>query len=191
MSDHVSEILVKSVENNMTEEEVKEEEPNEEPNEEQKEDKQDESKSINKVEVIEEKVIKVKYSLNKVKNLAVAKANASRPVKIEKIDVDDANIRYLMNSGLYLHVKEDMMEYKKGGKETSENGEITIEVVKNTAVEDKEENNPETQIKMQVTNNKTNEKTKVVVKLYHTNQSIHLQGGRRMGKVTSTLLLAD
>ena len=44
---------------------------------------------------------------------------------------------------------------------------------------------------MLVNNNKTQEKTNVVIKLYHTNQSIHLQGGKRMGKVTSTSLMGD
>ena len=62
---------------------------------------------------------------------------------------------------------------------------------KNSAVEDIDENNPETQIKMLVTNNKTEEKTNVVIKLYHTNQSIHLQGGRRIGNVASTSLMGD
>ena len=137
MSDHVSEILVKSVENNMTEEEVKEEEPND--------DVDSKIKAIDKVEDAKIAVIKVKYSLNKVKNLTVAKINALRPVKIKKLNVDDQNIRYEMNSGLYLHIKEDMMQYKKGGKETSTNEEITMEVCKNSAVEDKNENNPETQ----------------------------------------------
>ena len=84
-----------------------------------------------------------------------------------------------------------MTKYKKGETETSENGEASFEVEKNSAVEDKLENNPETQIKMLITNNKTKEVSNVVVKLYHTNQSIHLQEGKRMGKDTSTSLLAD
>ena len=44
---------------------------------------------------------------------------------------------------------------------------------------------------MSVTNNISKEKTNVVIKMYHTNQSVHLQGGKRMGNVTSTSLLAD
>ena len=125
--------------------------------------------------------IQVKYSLNKVKNLDVAKVNASRPIKIERLTSNDTNIRYEMNSGQYLHIKEEMRKYKKGETETTVNGEVTFKVEKNSAVEDVDENNPETQIKMLVTNNKTEENTTVVIKLYHSNQSIHLQGGRSMG----------
>ena len=179
--------LVKSVDRNLEDDKNESEGKKEESNE----DVEAKIKATNKVEEEKVNVIKVKYSLNKVKNLAVAKTNSSRPVKIEKLVIDDQNIKYEMNSGLYLHVKEDMMQYKNGAKETSTNEEITIEVCKNSAVEDKDENNPETQIKMSVTNNKTNETTKVVLKLYHTNQSIHLQGGRRMGNVTSTSLMAE
>ena len=84
-----------------------------------------------------------------------------------------------------------MIQYRKGQSETSHNGEVTITVEKNSAVEDVDQNNPETQVKMSVKSNNTNETTKVVIKMYHTNQSIHLQGGRRMGKGTSTSLLAD
>ena len=84
-----------------------------------------------------------------------------------------------------------MKMYKKYDVETSEDGNVTIKVEKNSTVEDTEDNNPESQIKMMITNNKSKEKSSVVIKLYHTNQSIHLQGGRRMGNVTSTSLLAD
>ena len=135
--------------------------------------------------------IKVKYSLNKVKNLDVAKTNAGRPIKLARMVTDDTNLRYEMNSGQYLHIKEDMIKYQKTQTETTQNGEVTITVEKNSALEDLEENNPETQIKMSVLNNKTEERTNVVIKLYHTNQSIHLQGGKRMGNVTSTSLVAD
>ena len=144
---------------------------------------------INKEEDVSK--IKVKYALNKVKNLEVAKLNAERPIKISRFITDDQNIRYEINSGQYLHIKEEMNRYRKTESETSENGEVTITVERNSSVEDTDQNNPETQIKMSVTNNNTNETTKVVIKMYHTNQSIHLQGGRRMGKVTSTMLLAD
>ena len=82
-----------------------------------------------------------------------------------------------------------MKKYKKDDVETSEF--LTFKVEKNTSVIDNLRNNPETQIKCIVNNKKTNEDTNVVIKLYHTNQSIHFQGGRRMGKVTSTSLMAD
>ena len=136
-------------------------------------------------------IIKVKYALNKLKNLEVAQTNASRTIKIARLVTDDQNLRYEMNSRQYLDIKEDMLKYRLAQTETIHNGEVTITVEKTSAVEDQEDNNPETQIKMRVTNNSTNEDTNVVVKMYHTNQSIHLQGGRRMGKVTSTSLVAD
>ena len=135
--------------------------------------------------------IQVKYVLNKVKNLETAKINAARPVRIERFTTNDTNTRYEMNSGQYLYVKEEMKNYKKGETETTENGEYSFKVEKNSVVDDKNKNNPETQIKLLITNNKTQETSNFVVKLYHTNQSIHLQGGRRMGKVTSTSLMAD
>ena len=138
------------------------------------------SSDYNKVEEVNK--LKVNYSLNKVKNLEVAKSNAERPIKISRFVTDDQNIRYEMNSGQYLHIKEEMIQYTKGQSEFSDNGEVTISVEKNSAVEDSNQNNPETQIKMTVTNNKINETTKVVIKLYHTNQSIHLKGGKRMGE---------
>ena len=82
-----------------------------------------------------------------------------------------------------------MMKVKQGDTEHTE--AIKTDVEKNTAVIDNVRNNPETQIKMIVTNKKKNEVTKVVMKFYHTNQSIHLQGGKRMGMMTSTSFLAD
>ena len=135
--------------------------------------------------------IKVKYCLNKIKNLAEAKANASRPINVKRLTTNDTNIRYEFNSGQYLHIKDELKRYKKEDTETSEDGNVTIKVEKNSAVEDREENYPESQIKMLIINNKTKEKTSVVIKLYHTNQSIHLQGGRRMGQITSASLLAE
>ena len=135
--------------------------------------------------------IKVNYSLNKIKNLDVAKVNAVRPIKLARLVTDDLNLRYELNSGQYLHIKAEVMKFSKTETETSDDGKVTITVVKNSAVEDRDENNPETQVKMSVINNVTKENTNVVIKMYHTNQSIHLQGGKRMGMVTSTSLLAD
>ena len=80
--------------------------------------------------------------MNKVKNLEAAKVNASRPTKIERMTINDTNIRYEMNSGQYLHLKEEMRKYKKGESETSETSEVTFKVEKNSAVEDINENNP-------------------------------------------------
>ena len=121
----------------------------------------------------------------------MTKANAARPIKIERLITNDTNTRYELNSGQYLHLKEEIMKYRKGQEELSENGEYTFRVEKPTLVTDNQENNPESQIKMSVTNTSTKDKTNIVVKMYHTNQTIHLQGGRRMGKVTTASLLAD
>ena len=64
--------------------------------------------------------------MNKVKNLEAAKVNASRPTKIEIMTINDTNIRYEMNAGQYLPIKEEMRKFKKGESETSENGEVTF-----------------------------------------------------------------
>ena len=90
-----------------------------------------------------------------------------------------------------MHIKEDLLKFKKSQTETSANGEVTIKVEKPSTVEDIDKNNIESQVKMTIVNNKTKESTSAVIKMYHTNQSIHLQGGKRMGMVTSTSLLAD
>ena len=120
------------------------------------------NRSINNQEIEEVKdsdsevidKIKVKYCLNKVKNLEEAKANATRPVKIQRLTTNDTNIRYKINSGQYLHIKDEMRMYKKDNTETSEDGNVTIKVEKTSAVEDQDENNPESQIKMMISNKK-------------------------------------
>ena len=102
---------------------------------------------------------------------------------------NDTNTRYKINTRLYLLIKEDMLKYVKGQSEASDKS--TIEVESSTAVVDLVKNNPETMIKFIVKDNETKLETKVNVKLYHTNQTIHLQGGKRTGRTTSTSLVAD
>ena len=51
--------------------------------------------------------------------------------------------------------------------------------------------NPETSIWYEVTDMRTNVTSKCVQHMYHTNQRIHLQGGQRIGKVTTTSIVAD
>lgn len=138
-------------------------------------------KKDNNPETKEVNTIKVKYELNKLKNLEVAQTNASRPIKLARLVTDNQNLRFEMNSGQYLDIKEDMSKYRIAQTDNINNGEITITVEKTSSVEDQKDNNPETQIKMSVRNNTTGETTNVVVKMYHTNQSIHLQGRRRIG----------
>ena len=138
-------------------------------------------KKENNPETKEVNTIKVKYELNKLKNLEVAQTNASRPIKLARLVTDNQNLRFEMNSGQYLDIKEDMSKYRIAQTDNINNGEITITVEKTSSVEDQKDNNPETQIKMSVRNNTTGETTNVVVKMYHTNQSIHLQGRRRIG----------
>ena len=138
-------------------------------------------KKDNNPETKEVNTIKVKYELNKLKNLEVAQTNASRPIKLARLVTDNQNLRFEMNLGQYLDIKEDMSKYRIAQTDNINNGEITITVEKTSSVEDQKDNNPETQIKMSVRNNTTGETTNVVVKMYHTNQSIHLQGRRRIG----------
>ena len=46
-------------------------------------------------------------------------------------------------------------------------------------------------MKVKVTEVKTGFESKVTRNMYHTNQSYHIQGGRRNGNVTSCSLVAD
>ena len=57
------------------------------------------NKKDNNVDAKKVNIIKVKYALNKVKNLEVAKTNANRPIKLTRLVTDDQNLRFEMNSG--------------------------------------------------------------------------------------------
>ena len=50
-------------------------------------------------------------------------------------------------------MKDEILKYSKTQIETTDNGAVTFLLEKNSAVEDVDENNPEIQIKICVTNN--------------------------------------
>lgn len=91
-------------------------------------------KKDNNPETKEVNTIKVKYELNKLKNLEVAQTNASRPIKLARLVTDNQNLRFEMNLGQYLDIKEDMSKYRIAQTDNINNGEITITVEKTSSV---------------------------------------------------------
>ena len=66
----------------------------------------------------------------------------------------------------------------------SEIDNVNSQTKKNNAI-------PENAIWYEFTDTRSGLTTKCVQKLYHTTQTIHLQGGKRFGKTTTTSILAD
>ena len=140
----------------------------------------------------EEKEIKLKYALNELKNLKVAKANARRSMTPKKDITNDTNILVDYNSAHYLAVKEELTKLTTG--QSSETDEVKLEVETSTTQKDTEDNTAITVIKLKVTQKSEGEvkwETNATMLLYHSKQRIHLQGGRRNGKVTSVSLVAN
>ena len=138
-----------------------------------------------------EEKVKLNYILNELKNMKVAKANAKRPMKAHRIEKDDINIRYEQNSAVYLALKEETDKMEKGYLMADNENHVKMVVEKKNNEEDKEENIPKTVIKWTVTDEKNQFESNVTINMYHTNQSVHIQGGRRSGKVTTCGLAAD
>ena len=136
----------------------------------------------------EEDQVKLNYILDNLKNLKVAKLNTRKQIEPKRIEIDDQNIRYETNSAFYLVCKEELMKLNKGYSEV--NNGIRLEVESKMNQVDNVNNNPTTVIKMKVTEIKTDFESKVTMNLYHSNQGVHLQGGRRKGSITSCSLLA-
>ena len=134
-------------------------------------------------------MVELNYILNELKNLKVAKMNARKSMEPRKIVTNDLNTRFEMNSALYLVTKEELVQLLPG--QSADSKEVKIEVESKSEQIDKVENNPATVIKFKVTKIATNCESKVTVHLNHTNQGIHIQGGRRNGTVTSCSLVAD
>ena len=75
-----------------------------------------------------------------------------------------------------------------------EDSELGIKVkVSRTGISVTKKNNtiPENAIWYKVTDTRSGLTSKCVQKLYHTTQTIHLQGGERFGKTTTTSIMAD
>ena len=140
-------------------------------------------------EEVQEHKVKLTYVLNELKNMKVAKANAKRPMVAQKHDVNDVNLRFEQNSALYLVTKEELMKLVPGQSSLHEG--VRVDIESKTDHIDNKNNNPSTVIKVKVTQLQTAFESKVTINLYHSNQGIHLQGGRRNGNVTSCSLLGN
>ena len=61
-----------------------------------------------------QKEVNLKYVLNEVKNLKVAKTNATKKLEVKRDVVNNVNIKYDLNSALYLVMKEELSKVKPG-----------------------------------------------------------------------------
>ena len=145
-----------------------------------------------KIESKTEEEIQVKYELDTVQNLKKAKSNLSRGTELKCVPIDDENIKFEVHPGIYLEIKDKAKEIRQGLE--FEDAEIGVKVrVSRTrrSVTKKNKEIPENAIWYEVTDTRTGSTTKCVQKLYHTTQTIHLQGGERFGKTTTTAIMAD
>ena len=148
--------------------------------------KEDDSKTVSDEE------IQVKYELDSVLNIKKAKVNLNRSTNITRINVDDMNIKFEVHPGIYLEIKDKAKNLRQGMEfEDLELG-VKVKVTRTRRSITKKNNDiPENAIWYEVTDTRTGKNTKCVEKLYHTKQTIHLQGGERIGKITTTSILAD
>ena len=135
--------------------------------------------------------VNLKYVLNEVKNLKIAKTNATKSMLLKRDTINDVNIRYEPNSALYLVLKEEITQFKPGHILESRDKQVVAEVESVTEQKELAGNNPVTVLKCKVTMKDNNFESQVALNLYHTAQGVHLQGGRRVGQVTSCSLLAS
>ena len=123
--------------------------------------------------------------------MKVAKVNAKRPMTVYRRVTNDLNTQYELNSGIYLALKEEIDNMSNGYTwKDNEKGVSMVNETKNPH-EDKADNNAQTTIKWKVTDENNKFESKVTKLMYHTNQGVHFQGGRRNGQVTTCSLVAD
>ena len=137
------------------------------------------------------KIIKLNYIMNELKNMKVAKTNAKRPMTVHRSETNDTNIQYELNSGIYLVIKEEVDNMTNGYTWSDNDQGVKMIIESRTPHKDKAENITQTTIKWKVIDEKSKIESKVAMLLYHTNQGVHLQGGRRYGQVTTCSLAAD
>ena len=139
----------------------------------------------------EKKEVNLKYVLNEVKNLKVAKTNATKKLELKRDVINDVNIKYETNSALYLVLKEEHSKLKPGDiiKDVENKYEAQVEHI--SEQKDMVCNNPVTVIKWKVTVKEANFESKVTMNQYHSSQGINIQGGRRHGDFTSCSILAS
>ena len=133
----------------------------------------------------------VKYELNTVENLKKAKENLSRDEVPTRKVTDEVNTTLELHPALYLEVKKGLQHIKKGGEAKDEGLGVKMIVTYIRRSQTPKGDSPGAIVRLNVTNLQTGEGTKCAVHYYHTKQNIHLQGGHRMGKVTTTSLVAD
>ena len=93
--------------------------------------------------------VKLNYVLNELKNVKVAKLNAKKRIK-----VDELNVRYELNSALFLTMKEEMTELKPHRKFHDESTQVWMEVDGVVKQVDKGKNNPATVVKWKIDDKK-------------------------------------
>ena len=124
-------------------------------------------------------VNEVKYELNTLENLKKAKENISRDERITRKLIDDENIKFELQSGVYLEVKKKALELKKGDiiSDRDVGVEMKVSYIRRSITKIKTDC-PQASIHFEVIDHRTQQTTKCVQHLYHTNQTIHLQGVR-------------
>ena len=133
----------------------------------------------------------VKYELNTVENLKKAKDNVNRSESTTRIITDDENIRFELNSGVYLEVKKKSQNLKKGDEFVDKDIGVKLKVTSvRKAITKIKKDSPQASIYYEVKAENTNDIRKVVQHMYHTKQVVHLQGGGRLKNTTSTSLVA-
>ena len=121
--------------------------------------------------------------------MKVAKTNAKKTLTPKRNDIDDTNIMFECNSAFYLISKDEFLKMTPGHSE--EKAGVKVEVESKTNQYGKKDNNPATIVKLKVNDLESKFESKVTINLYHSSQGIHLQGGRRQGKITSCSLVAN
>ena len=146
----------------------------------------------NDIKTTPEEAIQVKYELNTVQNIKKAKSNLIRSTQLTRMNIDDMNTKFEVHPGIYLEIKDKAKNIRQGMEfEDLELG-IKVKVTRTRRSITKKNNDiPENAIWYDITDGRTGVTTKCVEKLYHTTQTIHLQGGEKIGKITTTSILAD
>ena len=135
--------------------------------------------------------VKLDYVLNELKNVKTAKDNAKKDFTVERNVVNDLNLRYNLNSALFLVLKEDVEQIKEGTNYHNNNSRVAMKIEKVIKQLDIKGNNPATNVKWKVSDTKKKWNSHVTMNMYHTNQGVHFQGGERKGDVTSCSLAGD
>ena len=134
----------------------------------------------------------VNYELDTITNLKKAKTNLKRSKEFSRKVTDDTNIRYEIHPAVYLEVKNKAKTIRRGTEIEDEEIGIKVKVTNTRSTKTKVKlEEPEFIIWYDITDVRSGLVTRCTQKMYHTKQSIHLQGGQRIGKTTTSALVAD